>query len=334
MRKPSIAKLVYAQLFPNPQISDPRDFDSYVQRNLIQEVRSETVCFYGPLDCLEAQYPGLDYGSPGHRVRLGRFPFHKQLFKAFDALRLSNDEIQSLCRWEGTRWTRESYEKNAGVKIKDTTWDGIAQAPSRRPTALRRSQNGMREVNQETGEINEDEPESDEEEYEVEEDDEEMEDSGQLVEPSDDEEESEDEISQSIGNDLNRRLLLATDARARGEDVVLDPAWEQWLKEAAERGNNPDMFGLLGEPSASSAAQRSSPFSPSSTDTSILGDDNFQSAYVSTTFDSSPRLDPTRGVLSSRTHIPTLTLPPRVPPAQSGSIVGSTSPDPGTEAAA
>lgn len=334
MRKPSIAKLVYAQLFPNPQISDPRDFDSYVQRNLIQEVRSETVCFYGPLDCLEAQYPGLDYASPGHRVRLDRFPFHKQLFKAFDALRLSNDEIQSLCRWEGTRWTRESYEKNAGVKIKDTTWDGIAQAPSRRPTALRRSQNGMREVNQETGEINEDEAGSDEEEYEVDEEDEEMEDSGQLVEPSDDEEESEDEISQSIGNDLNRRLLLATDARARGEDVVLDPAWEQWLKEAAERDNNLDIFGLLGEPSASSAAQRSSPFSPSSTDTSNLGDDDFQSAYVSTTFDSSPRLDPTRGVLSSRTHIPTLTLPPRVPPAQSGSIVGSTSPDPTTGAAA
>ena len=50
------------------------------------------------------------------------------------------------------------------------------------------------------------------------------------------EDDSEDELQHSIGVDLNRHLLAATAARARGEAVVLDADWEQWLKEAAERG--------------------------------------------------------------------------------------------------
>ena len=44
--------------------------------------------------------------------------------------------------------------------------------------------------------------------------------------------------------ELNNRLILATEARARGEEAVLDPDWEQWLKEAAERGAVPDILNL------------------------------------------------------------------------------------------
>ncbi|KAL9040909.1 MAG: hypothetical protein Q9214_004297, partial [Letrouitia sp. 1 TL-2023] len=47
---------------------------------------------------------------------------------------------------------------------------------------------------------------------------------------------------------LNQRLVAATEARNRGEDAILDPDWEQWLKEAAEResvGEPPNMPGLV-----------------------------------------------------------------------------------------
>ncbi|KAL9593663.1 MAG: hypothetical protein Q9219_007445 [cf. Caloplaca sp. 3 TL-2023] len=54
-------------------------------------------------------------------------------------------------------------------------------------------------------------------------------------------EESEDELQQSVGVELNQRLMAATEARNRGEEAVLDADWEQWLKEAAERGATPDV---------------------------------------------------------------------------------------------
>ena len=45
--------------------------------------------------------------------------------------------------------------------------------------------------------------------------------------------------------DLNQRLLVATEARARGEEATIDADWEQWLKEAAERGDLPSVTGML-----------------------------------------------------------------------------------------
>ena len=55
--------------------------------------------------------------------------------------------------------------------------------------------------------------------------------------------ESEDELQQSVGVELNERLMASAEAnaeaRARGETVTMDPEWEQWLKEAAERGVAP-----------------------------------------------------------------------------------------------
>lgn len=65
-------------------------------------------------------------------MRLGRFKHHRRLFDAFDALGLTDGEIQDFCCWEGTRWARERYEKDEGVKVVDTTGDEIEPYVDRR----------------------------------------------------------------------------------------------------------------------------------------------------------------------------------------------------------
>ena len=237
MHKPAVAPLVFSRLFPTPKSSDPTSFQAHVTRNLIPEVRSETVCFYGPIDCLEAQYPGLDYNTTAHRTRLGRFPWHRRLFRTFDELRLTDHEIQTLCKWEGTRWARERYEKDEHVKIRDTTWDDVELAIHTRPTATKTNLRGGHEAVLESEEMSEMEEASGDE-------DEEMEDSEEEDETAEDE--SEDELQQSVGVDLNQRLIAGAEARARGEEAILDADWEQWLKEAAERGTMPEASHLLG----------------------------------------------------------------------------------------
>ena len=237
MHKPAVAPLLFSRLFPNPKPTDPSSFQAHVTRNLIPEVRSETVCFYGPIDCLEAQYPGLDYNTAAHRTRLGRFPWHRRLFRAFDELRLSDYEIQSLCKWEGTRWARERYEKDENVKIRDTTWDEVELAVHTRPTATRTRLRSGNNAVVEPEEMSEGEEATDDEDEEMEDSEEEGETAG---------EESEDELQQSVGVELNQRLMAATEARARGEEVVLDADWEQWLKEAAERGTISQVLQLSG----------------------------------------------------------------------------------------
>lgn len=223
MRKPALAPLVYARLFPTPKSTDPTSFQNHITRNIVPEVRSEISCYYGPTDCLEAQYPGLDYANPPHRSRLARFTYHRRLFRAFDELRLTHDEIRELCRWEGTKYARERYEADNHCQVRDTTWDDIDVEEPRRASAAKTQLGGQGNSTHvdgmwEGGKMSVDEElESDE-------------DSGIGGE------DSEDELQRSIGVDLNRHLLAATAARARGEQVVLDADWEQWLKEAAERG--------------------------------------------------------------------------------------------------
>ena len=119
MKKPRIEELVMSHLFPQRKDIDPRDWQTHIIRSLTQEVRRKPDFFYGVGDCLEAQYPGLDYAKPAHRLRLNRFPCHRKPFRVFDELRLTDYEIQRLCRWEGTRWDWETYE------IKDSTWNGV-----------------------------------------------------------------------------------------------------------------------------------------------------------------------------------------------------------------
>ena len=234
MKKPKIEDIVMAKLYTLRKDIDPNDWQTHIRRNLVHEVRAETVCFYGPTDCLEAQYPGLDYNESAHRMRLSRYACHRRLFRVFDELRLTDNEIQRLCRWEGTRWARETYEANNGVKIKDTTWDGIVDARHRRTTATRFPLRTEEKSEVEAGELADNEME-----YEDGDEDEEVEDSDEGEEVS--EIESEDEVQQSVGVELNQRLLAATEARARGENATLDADWEQWLKEAAERGTVPNI---------------------------------------------------------------------------------------------
>ncbi|MCJ1439326.1 hypothetical protein MMC27_008718 [Xylographa pallens] len=236
MIKPQIDRMIYAILFPNPmQGRDPPAFQAHISKNLVPEVRLETLCFYGPIDCLESQYPGLNYSDPGHRLRLSRFPYHRRLFRALDQLRLTETEVHHLCRWEGTKWARERYEKDEGVLIRDTTFDGL-YAPAARtvpnypvpssPDADETEDDMlMRGGHFDEAEDMDDDGNEDEDQEEV-------------------EDESEDGVA-SIGVELNQRLLAASEASARGEDVELNPAWEQWLKEAAERGTLPEMLSLI-----------------------------------------------------------------------------------------
>ncbi|KAI9719458.1 MAG: hypothetical protein M1812_003529 [Candelaria pacifica] len=207
--------IVHDHLFPRRGENSPISFSIHLSRNLIPEVRKETQCFYGTLDGLEAQYPGLDYSYPPHRMRLSRFPWHRRLFRAFDELGLTPSEIAGLCRWEGTLYAKESKEKEEGIKIKDTTGDDIAVwVPSRRPVD---HQEGLStEAARSNGQDRTDDAE--------------------------DVEESDEEI-ESVGIELHQRLIARAAARESGEGVVMDEEWEQWLKEAAERGALEDIPG-------------------------------------------------------------------------------------------
>lgn len=226
MHKPSIAQIVYNTTFPRPKPADPPSFSVHIARNLVPEVRIETAAFYGSLDSIEAQYPGLDYSYGPHRMRLSRFPWHRKLFKVFDELGLTKQEILTLCRWEGTLSARERYEKEQGIKVRDTTADSVRPAtPSRGPSARFHT--------------NETEPSSPEdgpvtpEEF--------VQDLLPLTtttqQKPEDEGDFSDEEMESYGVRLNQRLIYATAAREQGHDIPLDEEWEQWLKEARERGS-------------------------------------------------------------------------------------------------
>ena len=224
MHKPALPPLVYARLFPNPKANDPVSFQAHVTRNLVPEVRLETACFYGPSECLEAQYPGLDYTNPAHRFRLVRFAWHRRLFRVFDELRLATSEIEALCRWEGTKYARQKYERDNHTTIRDTTWDEVEQSEQKGATAIRGHVWGRPDDGRQHDVLTDKEVLVTTNQEETEKSDEDAR-----------EDDSEDELQQSIGVDLNRRLIAATEARARGEEVIMDEDWEQWLKEAAER---------------------------------------------------------------------------------------------------
>lgn len=263
MHKPPLPPIIYASLFPSPKATDPPNFQTHISKQLVPEVRAETARFYGHINCVEAQYPGLDYATLAHRLRLSRFPHHRRLFQVFDHLRLTNHEIQTLCKWEGTRWARERYEKDIGRRVLDTTWDDVVLAIPEPPTVTRTQLRGGNRpphatqcaylrrfdpssmdaaVQNLTQEVPEERMPQSNDRAEEEEEEEGSEGSEEKEADVDQEaEESEDELQQSVGVELNQRLMAAMEARNRGEEAVLDPDWEQWLKEAAERGAVPDV---------------------------------------------------------------------------------------------
>jgi len=264
-RKTPLTTLVYNALYPSPTPSDPPNFATHLTKYLVGEVRIETATFYGSLDTIEARYPGLNYAHAPHRKRLGRFPYHKKLFEAFDALGLTDFEIQGFCRWEGTLWARERYEKDEGVKVVDTTgmeigpWvDRRGEAP--KTTAGKSAKSGAgvdaeKGINVKTDievEIM-DVPAADSEN--------EAEDEGVDLDMDDDADatvhgeahlRSENETASTDDNDnhngtasadrssynweLDERLRQGLAMREQGVNIPMDPAWEQYLKEAHERG--------------------------------------------------------------------------------------------------
>jgi hypothetical protein len=230
-RKNPIAVLVYNALFPTPAPTDPPSFSAHLSKNLVGEVRIETANFYGSLDTIEARYPGLNYAFLPHRKRLGRFPHHKRLFEAFDRLGLTEAEIQGFCRWEGTLWARERYERDEGVRVTDTTGMEIGPWVDRRhtlPAASSKSQiNVKTDIEVEIEEVAHTstsisaahDPDT------------------QMQDPDTEESSEEDDVpAASIGFSLNARLLHAAALRDQGANVPMDPEWEQYLKEAQERG--------------------------------------------------------------------------------------------------
>lgn len=230
MKPVAIDKLVHEQMFPKPKSNDPANFHALLHRSLIPEVRQETHAFYGHLDTQEAKYPGLDYSHPTHRIRLSRFPWHRRLFRAFDALRLTPAEIAGLTKWEGTKWAKEKFEREQGVTIRDTTADDFPDwvEIEDRPTSSR-SRAHSQSLRTRVGLL---------EPADVDDEDDEMED-----EEEDEDEQEEyiegvsDEEIDSVGVELNQRLVAQAARRDAGESsVVLDEEWEQWFKNAMETG--------------------------------------------------------------------------------------------------
>ncbi|KFY31712.1 hypothetical protein V493_00866 [Pseudogymnoascus sp. VKM F-4281 (FW-2241)] len=208
MKRRAIDELVYEHMFPHPKPTDPQNWAKFLERHLLTEVRQETACFYGSLDTREAQYPGLDYSYPPHRMRLSRFTWHRRLFRAFDTLRLTESEIAGLTHWEGTRWAKERFEKEQNFKIRDTTGDCIQDWVDPTETRPEMSSQPAREAEfYEFGEIEENEGSDDPDQMD------------------EDGEESDVEV-ESVGVELNRRLRAG----------FSDEEYEQWLKEAAEAG--------------------------------------------------------------------------------------------------
>ncbi|KAK4033448.1 hypothetical protein C8A01DRAFT_19604 [Parachaetomium inaequale] len=213
-----IESLVYEYMFPKPRQSDPQNFHALLQRYLILEVRQETHSFYGHLDTPEAKYPGLDYTHPIHRIRLSRWPWHRRLFRAFDGLRLTHAEISGLTKWEGTKWAKERFERDQGVRIRDTAADGFPNHVDPDDPYSAQSQRAESEETEGPVEVEEG-----------------------IAEENEDEDEESDEELESVGAALNERLRQRVAMRNMSGDnsMPLDEEWENWLKHAIESGELP-----------------------------------------------------------------------------------------------
>lgn len=215
MKGRPIDKLVYEQMFPKNRSQDPQSFHALLQRHLILEVRQEVHSFYGHLDTCEAKYPGLDYTNRIHRIRLSRWQWHRRLFRAFDALHLTPNEIATLTKWEGTRWAKERYEREQNTIIRDTAADDMSQWVE--PEDRIATPGATLPIEEDLSMVEVDDAEEEEEEEE-------------------DEEDSEGEL-ESVGISLNERLRERVAARNAGDlSLSVDEAWEQWFKNAVETG--------------------------------------------------------------------------------------------------
>ncbi|KAK4160989.1 hypothetical protein QBC43DRAFT_381021 [Cladorrhinum sp. PSN259] len=240
MKGRPVDQLIYEYMFPKPRQSDPQNFQQLLTRHLVLEVRQEVHSYYGHLDTPEAKYPGLDYTNQIHRIRLSRWQWHRRLFRAFDGLRLTYAEIQNLTKWEGTRWAKERFEREQGIKIRDTTADDFfdyVEPQNRTPSYYRASS----EQTDDLGTNHEDEEDEEDEE-------------------------SDDEELESVGEALNERLRERVALRNISGDasVPLDEDWENWLKNAIESGELPHVADHIARfPRLHSTLTASDIFTPS-----------------------------------------------------------------------
>ncbi|TWU76353.1 hypothetical protein ED733_006236 [Metarhizium rileyi] len=220
MKGRPVEEIVYDHLYVKPKSNDPQNFQAFLQRNLIPEVRQETHAFYGHLDTQEAKYPGLDYLHLTHRIRLSRWPWHRRLFRAFDSLHLTKAEICSLAKWEGTKWAKEKFEKEHGITIRDTTADEVKDWVPPPEVQLPDSSH-----------ITQTEPEQMQSATSIRS-------LGMQDDADDTSQEDESDLEfESVGVYLNERLRDRAIRREAGDtSVVLDEEWEQWLKNAIESG--------------------------------------------------------------------------------------------------
>lgn len=106
MQKKPTPTVLYKLLFPNPTAKDPRDFDDFVARCIVPEIRCEIISWFGFFPDegrLETKHPGLDYNSEPTRMRLGRYASHRRLFRAFEKADLSPFEIDKVATWFGSK---------------------------------------------------------------------------------------------------------------------------------------------------------------------------------------------------------------------------------------
>ena len=221
MRKPEVWRLVLRRLLlsAKPNLSD-NDWRGYIVHYLIPEIKAETQRFYGDNTSIESRHPGLDYANKGHRSRLAAFPHHKQLFGVFDKLRLTKDEIRELCKWKGTLFAKEEFERQDRSHIRDTTWDEIEQYHKPKPRAhvvcMRPSRQGGVATSRTACEIGFDEDASAD---------------GYRCQAREtgvgDQQDGFEEAQRSQGVELHLRLA----------DADMEAEWEQWMKEALERGD-------------------------------------------------------------------------------------------------
>lgn len=252
MKGVSTEDLVYDQLFPKARANDPQNFQAFCTRCLIGEVRSETQAFYGHLDTQEAKFPGLDYNDATHRIRLGRFTWHRRLFRAFDTLGLTPSEIDNLTRWEGTKWAKDKYEKEHGVIIRDTASDDIPTWDDELGAAVYDSKYAPPQIEivsvdddvssartatpEQQSERSEEAVQHQEEDEEDEEDIDAPTEQIVVVEAPATVEASEPEL-ESVGVSLNARLREGAARREAGDtNAVLDEEWEQWIKAIIDSG--------------------------------------------------------------------------------------------------
>lgn len=229
MKGKAIDKLVFEYMFPHHLQNDPRDFQDFLARHLIPEVRQETQAYYGHIETSEARYPGLDYCHAIHRIRLSRWPWHRRLFRAFNALKLTDCEVSRLTKWEGTKWAKERHEREHGVTIRDSALDETPFFIDRRNRSYQRSP-ALETVAGLSGQLDETNGTEDGE-----------------GEDGDGDDENDDAM-ESVGPTLNERLREQVARREAGDTTaVLDEEWEQWLKNALETGGFPDVAEAISQ---------------------------------------------------------------------------------------